>query len=437
MLSPFSKQQKKTFLLNKERTDIKMNVSGHEDLQRQLAIIQFSKEDLQVIKSLESFVIEHITEITDDFYKTVTSQPGLLEIIENNSTVDRLKQTFTTHIKEMFFGQIDDSFIEKRKKIAYAHVRIGLKTKWYMASFEKLYHSLIAVYKSYIKEPSELIEAITTTSKLLNFEQQIVLEEYEKEHERIRQERAEAQEEMSKNVSETAGELASISSQTNDAAGSLKQQSNDTMTIAKEGTELAVQSQGRAENGKEQLQLVRKNMNQVNESVTGIADHVQKLNNISSQMNEVIELVDKVSEQTNLLALNASIEATRAGEHGKGFAVVAGEIRKLSTQTKTSTARIAELIDNSKEQGQLVTSSVDGIGKIVEKGSENVEFTSEHFDDILSAMSQTKNKNDSIEKELEKLLQSVEAIEKASSEVAASASQLDAATDEFRFSNEK
>ncbi|WP_170032102.1 hypothetical protein [Alteribacillus bidgolensis] len=52
-------------------------------------------------------------------------------------------------------------------------------------------------------------------------------------------------------------------------------------------------------------------------------------------------------------------------------------------------------------------------------------------------MNQTKNQNDSIEKELEKLLQSVEAIKKASSKVAASANQLDAATDEFRFPNEK
>ncbi|MFB4164478.1 hypothetical protein ACE1TI_11750 [Alteribacillus sp. JSM 102045] len=52
-------------------------------------------------------------------------------------------------------------------------------------------------------------------------------------------------------------------------------------------------------------------------------------------------------------------------------------------------------------------------------------------------MNKTKNQNDSIEKELHNLLESVEAIEKAAGEVAASASQLDAATDERQVMKRK
>ncbi|RSL33019.1 globin-coupled sensor protein [Salibacterium salarium] len=428
---PFAKKEGETTYIDKENNDVTLNVSGHGDLQKQLNLISFTKKDLHVIKNLEPIVHQHIKEITNEFYDAVTAQPGLLDIIKQHSSVERLKQTFQRHIKEMFSGHIDETFLEKRRKIAYAHVQVGLQTKWYVASFEKLYLSLIHTYMEQLENQQDILHATTVTSKLINFEQQIVLEEYEKEHERIRAKHAATEKELTQHVSVTADELASLSGQTSDSVKKLNDQASETMELAKEGTSLAIQSQERSDAGKEQLQSLHTNMNDVNTSVTNISEHVSKLNTIAAQMNEVIELVDKVSEQTNLLALNASIEATRAGEHGKGFAVVAGEIRKLSSQTKSSTARIAELIENTKEQSEKVTSAVDSIGELVNNGSSSLSNTDEHFNEIQEAMRKTKNQNNSIEKELEKLLSSVSDIDKASGEAADSANQLKSSTDHF------
>ena len=62
------------------------------------------------------------------------------------------------------------------------------------------------------------------------------------------------------------------------------------------------------------------------------------------KINELTEVIMRISSQTSLLALNASIEAARAGEAGKGFAVVATEIGNLANQTSETVADINNIV---------------------------------------------------------------------------------------------
>jgi methyl-accepting chemotaxis protein len=87
----------------------------------------------------------------------------------------------------------------------------------------------------------------------------------------------------------------------------------------------------------------------------------------SSEISEIISVIDGIAFQTNLLALNAGVEAARAGDAGKGFAVVAQEVRALAQRSADAAKDVKTKILASSEQVEAGVTLVSETGKALQR----------------------------------------------------------------------
>ncbi|MDZ7280794.1 methyl-accepting chemotaxis protein [Sphingomonas sanguinis] len=113
-------------------------------------------------------------------------------------------------------------------------------------------------------------------------------------------------------------------------------------------------------------QMVGQAKDEVQHSGRIMEDAVAAMNGIeraSTEISDIISVIDGIAFQTNLLALNAGVEAARAGDAGKGFAVVASEVRALAQRSADAAKDVKERISMSAEQVDAGVGLVNETGK--------------------------------------------------------------------------
>lgn len=112
---------------------------------------------------------------------------------------------------------------------------------------------------------------------------------------------------------------------------------------------------------------------------------MERIEQASGEIGQIINVIDEIAFQTNLLALNAGVEAARAGEAGKGFAVVAQEVRELAQRSATAAKDIKQLITRSSEEVSNGVSLVQKTGSALEEIQERVVQIDVHIRSIARA----------------------------------------------------
>ncbi|WP_415913086.1 methyl-accepting chemotaxis protein [Neptuniibacter sp. QD37_11] len=141
-------------------------------------------------------------------------------------------------------------------------------------------------------------------------------------------------------------EMDQVAAALNEVSTSIQEVSNNAQQTSQSSNE----GRDAAERGAAIVKESADSLNSLHNEIGLAAETVQTVQERSSDISKVLEVIQSIAEQTNLLALNAAIEAARAGDAGRGFSVVADEVRVLASKTQASTEEIRTMI-NSLQDG--------------------------------------------------------------------------------------
>lgn len=107
--------------------------------------------------------------------------------------------------------------------------------------------------------------------------------------------------------------------------------------------EVRVTAQNVSETGRQGQEAMYRTLSanhKVSNFYEGLLGLLEDLQQRSSALKRVLDLIGNINKETHLLALNAAIEAAGAGEYGTRFKVVAGNVKELSQRSNQACQEI-------------------------------------------------------------------------------------------------
>lgn len=369
----------------------------------------FSEEGEQLGTVIEIF----------DRTEEVNTQNEIQQVVDNALLGD-FSQTITLEDKNGFFESFSRSInllIDVSERVTNDAVRV-------FSALAKgdLTHAIDTEYHGKFEQLKK--DANSTIKQLTSIVSQIQQSAYSVNNEA--QQLANGNEDLHKRTVEQSASL----EETNVALAEITSTVADNSVYASEAHVLAQKARQFAEQGGDVVQRAISAMENINHSTSNIS--------------EIISLIDNIAFQTNLLALNAAVEAARAGEQGRGFAVVAGEVRNLAGRSAAAAKDIKNLISDAQKKvsdgSTLVTDTGETLQNIIDSVAK-VSSVVANIDNASTSQSSSMTEINQTTKHLERItLKNSELVSLAttsSTNLTNHASQLEQLIDFFNVENEQ
>lgn len=155
-------------------------MADQEQIQRQLRFLKIDRDTVLTLRDLEELFESSIDDILHDFYAHILKEPELAALFADDESIDRARNAQKRHwLKTLFAMNFGKAQFDQAKRIAEAHVGIGLIPSWYLASYCFLLNHFIELFaKRFENDVVGLSRVIQALNKAIFLDINLVIESY-------------------------------------------------------------------------------------------------------------------------------------------------------------------------------------------------------------------------------------------------------------------
>jgi signal transduction histidine kinase len=161
-------------------------LSPHLRYQELQSYVGWQEDDALRVRSIGSLIKPHIDVLIDDFYAEIERHPDARQVITGGSEqINRLKKSLKGWLAELFSGRYDQAYVERRWRVGYRHVEIGLNQVYTNAALSRLRHGVLAIIeREWQRSTSEMLAVRASLNTLIDLDLAIIEDAYQTEYRR-------------------------------------------------------------------------------------------------------------------------------------------------------------------------------------------------------------------------------------------------------------
>jgi len=153
----------------------------YQDLQR---YVGWTEDEARLVAGAIDLLDPHLHLLVDDFYAEIDRHPNASRVITGGpAQVARLKGTLVQWLRDLLHGPYDRSYVERRWRVGWRHVEIGLDQVYTNMALSRLRRGLLAALdRDWKGEASGLVAVRLALNTLLDLDLAIIEDAYQAEY---------------------------------------------------------------------------------------------------------------------------------------------------------------------------------------------------------------------------------------------------------------
>ena len=151
---------------------------GHDTAASILELYRISSDDLKRVREFGKVATEKMDDMVQKWYAWLQGQLEYEHFFSDAETLERVQMLQRNYWVVFMKAEVDDGYVEGRRKVGEAHARIGLSLNTYFAGMNMFHELFASVIRDLEMTDRERAETEVSVVKLLHFDTAIVVETY-------------------------------------------------------------------------------------------------------------------------------------------------------------------------------------------------------------------------------------------------------------------